>query len=84
VPWPTESTPLYGDSEGETDMATHEQAVAHKQTRARAATSKVWNFTVVSDGQAAADFLNLDPAQGAGEAFASDLDDGQIGVWYFL
>ena len=74
--------PLHAE-EQEMDMATHQEAVAHKERAARAA-AKQWNYVVVVDGQAVANFLNLDPAQGAGEAIASDRPDGQIDVWYYL
>jgi hypothetical protein len=69
-------------------MATHEEAMAHKQSVANVAVAnvapKIWNYTVASDGQAAADFLNAFPPQGAGEAMVSNRADGSVDVYYFL
>jgi hypothetical protein len=69
-------------------MATHEEATAHKQSVANVAVAnlspKIWNYTVAPDGQAAADFLNLSPAQGAGEGMVSNRADGSVDVYYFL
>ena len=69
-------------------MATHEEAAAHKQDVANRALAnlptKIWNHVVEPNAQAAADFLNLPPAQVAGQAFATDRDDGSLDVFYFL
>jgi hypothetical protein len=67
-------------------MTTNEEAMTHKQkaAEAQAAAVKVWNVLVAADATQAVDFLNLAPAQGAGEAFASNRADGQVDVYYFL
>jgi hypothetical protein len=48
------------------------------------ATVKTWHCTTFANCSAAANFLNLPPAQVAGEAFATDDDRGQITLFYFL
>jgi len=65
---------------------THEEAVAHKQDAATRLTAavKTWHVLVQPDPAAAVLFLNIPPAQGAGEAFASNRRDGQVDVYYFL
>jgi hypothetical protein len=65
---------------------THEEAVAHKQqaeVRLTAAV-KTWHVLTEPNPTAAANFLNLAPAQVAGEAFASNRSDGQVDLYYFL
>ena len=51
---------------------------------ALAAAVKTWHCTTFPNCTAAANFLNLPPAQVAGEAFASDDDRGNIILFYFL
>jgi hypothetical protein len=63
--------------------ATHEQAVSHKESAVGVAT-KIWRHVVESDATAAANFLNLTPAQGAGEASVTNRSDGRVDVYYFL
>ncbi len=46
--------------------------------------TKTWHFVTRPDGPSAATFLNVSPAQGAGEAFAIGLPDGTVGVFYFM
>lgn len=68
-------------------MATHEEAVAHKAavaSRVAAGPGAIWNYTIASDPVAAADFVNLAPPQGAGEACFTNRADGQVDVYYFL
>ena len=69
-------------------MATHEEAAAHKQDVANRALAnlptKIWNHVVEPNAQAAADFLNLPPAQVAGEGMVSNRADGNVDVYYFL
>jgi hypothetical protein len=69
-------------------MATHEEATAHKQEVANIAVAnlspKIWRHTVEPDAQSAADFLNLPPAQVAGEGMVSNRADGGVDVYYFL
>jgi hypothetical protein len=62
---------------------THDQAVAHKQSAAAVA-AKQWRHFVEPNAQAAADFLNLAPAQGAGEACIASRADGRVDVYYYL
>jgi hypothetical protein len=45
---------------------------------------KTWHCTTFANCTAAANFLNLPPAQVAGEAFATDDDHGNIILFYFL
>jgi hypothetical protein len=67
-------------------MATHEEAVAHKQEAAirLPVIVKTWHVIVEPNPTAAVNFLNLAPAQVAGEAFASNRADGQVDLYYFL
>jgi hypothetical protein len=51
---------------------------------AAAAAVKTWHCTTFPSCTAAANFLNLPPAQVAGEAFASDDDHGNIILFWFL
>jgi hypothetical protein len=68
--------------------ATHDQAVAGKQARARELVTttpvKTWHHIVEATPDDVVTFLNLPPAQIAGEAFASNRADGQIDLYYFL
>ena len=64
-------------------MATHEEAAAQKQRAARIA-AKIWNHVVEPDPDAAVTFVNLDPAQGAGEVSMTNRADGAVDVYYFL
>lgn len=41
--------------------------------------AKNWYHTIASSPEAAVEFVNLEPAQGAGEAQFSVRDDGQVG-----
>ena len=69
-------------------MATHEEATAHKQEAANVAVAnlapKIGRYVLEPDAQSAADFLNLPPAQGAGEGMVSNREDGNVDVYYFL
>jgi hypothetical protein len=69
-------------------MATHEEATSHKEQVASMAVAalpaKVWNHLVEPNPQAAANFLNLPPAQVAGEGMVSNRADGNVDVYYFL
>jgi len=46
--------------------------------------TKTWTYIQQPDGPTAAAYLNLAPAQGAGEAFAIGLPDGQVGLFIFI
>jgi hypothetical protein len=48
------------------------------------ATVKTWHCTTFPDCASASRWLNLPPAQVAGEAFATDDDHGRIILFYFL
>jgi hypothetical protein len=65
---------------------THEEAVAHKQeTEVRlTAAVKTWHVLIEPNPTDAVNFLNLPPAQVAGEAFASNRADGRVDLYYFL
>lgn len=69
-------------------MATHEEATSHKQQVASTSVAdlptKIWRHVVEPDAQSAADFLNLPPAQVAGEGMVSNRADGNVDVYYFL
>jgi len=65
------------------DEMTHAEAVAQKGQAAGVA-AKQWRTLVEPNPQAAVNFLNLAPAQGAGEAFASNRADGRVDVYYYL
>jgi len=69
-------------------MASHEEATAYKaqvaSTQVAPATTPTWHTVVEPNAQAAVTFLNLPPAQVAGQAFATDRDDGSLDVFYFL
>ncbi len=45
---------------------------------------KTWRVTVRPTPASAAAFLNLPPAQVAGEAMVSNRSDGQVDVYFFL
>ncbi|HET9657045.1 MAG TPA: hypothetical protein VFP72_16960 [Kineosporiaceae bacterium] len=51
---------------------------------ALAAEVKTWHYLTFPTPTAAANFVNLPPAQGAGEAIFTALPNGQIGTFYFL
>ena len=65
---------------------THEEAVAHKQEVEAGlnTTVKTWHVLIEPNPSAAVNFLNLPPAQEAGEAFVSNRSDGQVDTYYFL
>ena len=69
-------------------MATHDEAISHKGEVARTAlaglSTKIWRHVVEPNAQSAADFLNLPPAQAAGEGMVSNRSDGTVDVYYFL
>jgi hypothetical protein len=70
----------------------HSQAEAEQMKRARAAetasafltTVKTWHCTTFPNCAAASTWLNLPPAQVAGEAFAVSGPNGQIILFFFL
>jgi hypothetical protein len=64
--------------------STHEEAVAHKESSVGIAATKIWPHVVEPDATAAANFLNLNPPQGAGEASLTNRADGTVDVYYFL
>jgi len=65
---------------------THDEALAHKQEMASRLTAavKTWHVLTEPNPAAAVSFLNLPPAQVAGEAFASNRADGHVDLYYFL
>jgi hypothetical protein len=68
-------------------MATHEEAIAYKrQAAARVAPqiTATWHYLLEPTPDAAVTFLNEPPAQGPGQAFASNRSDGQVDLYYFL
>jgi hypothetical protein len=62
---------------------TAEEAVAHKQSSVGIA-AKIWRVTTSANPAAAANFLNLNPAQGAGEASLTNRADGRVDVYYYM
>ncbi|MFJ6380795.1 hypothetical protein ACIQI7_12475 [Kitasatospora sp. NPDC092039] len=57
----------------------------HKKSLVReAAGTKTWHHVVRADADAAAAYLNTDPAQGPGEATITTRPDGQIDILAFL
>jgi hypothetical protein len=65
-------------------MLSQEDATLLKGAVAAAARVKTWHTWEFSTALDFANFLNLAPAQGAGEAFATDTDRGTIQGFYFL
>jgi hypothetical protein len=69
-------------------MATHDAATPHRSELASTAlanlSTKIWRHVIEPDAQSAADFLNLPPAQIAGEGMVSNRADGSVDVYYFL
>jgi hypothetical protein len=70
-------------------MVTHEEAVAHKEaaagrSAAEAAPGAVWRQVIEPDPGAAVNFVNLSPAQQAGEVSMTNRADGQVDVYFFL
>jgi len=71
---------------------THTPAEAEQLKRDRVAGTasaflavvKTWHCTTFPTCEAAARWLNLPPAQHAGEAFATDDEHGHITLFYFL
>jgi hypothetical protein len=65
---------------------THDTAVAQKEEVAIRLTAavKTWHVLVEANPTDAVNFLNLPPAQVAGEAFASNRADGRVDLYYFL
>ena len=45
---------------------------------------KKWKFFERSTPEAACDFINSPPAQGAGEAMLINMPNGNIGIFYFI
>lgn len=67
----------------EQTVMSEEEAVAHKESSVGIA-AKIWRVTIAATPAAAANFLNLAPAQGAGEASLSNRADGRVDVYFFL
>lgn len=63
---------------------TAEEADALKRESAEARAPKIWRATNYPNRQAAANFVNLNPPQGAGEASFSNRSDGTVDVYYYL
>jgi hypothetical protein len=49
-----------------------------------AAAAQTWHVLTFATTQAAVNFVNLPPAQGAGQAVFSYRPDGQVDLMYFL
>lgn len=69
-----------------TDVITEKDAAARKASMhpAGARAVKTWHFANFASTSAAANYLNLPPAQVAGEISANARNDGTVGVFYFL
>ena len=64
-----------------TAVAAHRTASV---TAAAAASGKIWRVINRPNRDAAVAFINLSPAQGAGEAAFSNRPDGTVDTYYFL
>lgn len=63
----------------------HEEIkAAWRRDLSASATTKIWRTSTFSDAASFASFLNVNPAQGAGEAFASTRPDGTIDGYYYF
>jgi hypothetical protein len=77
-------------SQAQSHSHTVQEAEQLKRSRAggtaaaHLAVVKTWHCTTFPTCAAAAAWLNLPPAQVAGEAFATDDEHGQIILFYFL
>jgi hypothetical protein len=68
-------------------MLSQKDSTVLKQALAGAAAvpgAKTWHVVTQPNPQAATDFVNLDPAQGAGEVSITNRPDGTVDVYYFL
>ena len=66
-------------------MATHHEATSEKGSVASVtAPVKTWRHVQEPDPQAAVDFVNLAPAQVAGEVSMANRPDGSVDVYYYL
>jgi hypothetical protein len=65
-------------------ISDQDAAVLKKALGGAAAAVKIWRTIVRANAASAVVWLNLAPAQGAGEAFVSNRSDGQVDVYYFL
>jgi hypothetical protein len=68
------------------DAALLKEAIQRARTAAPgvAGPGATWHVINVADPAAAVNFVNLAPAQGAGEAAFSNRPDGTVDVYYFL
>jgi hypothetical protein len=60
------------------------EAKQMKRDQAAAGAIKKWQFIARSTPQAARDFVNSPPSQGAGEAVFINLPNGHVGVFYYI
>jgi hypothetical protein len=60
-----------------------EEAFARKESQANVE-AKTWHTSIFANAAAFVSFLNIVPAQQAGEAFASNRADGRVDGYYFL
>lgn len=65
-----------------TEVVTEDQAAGMKARLG--AQQKTWHSSVFANAAAFVSFINVNPAQGAGEAFCTDRSDGQIDGFYYL
>jgi hypothetical protein len=68
--------------ESDDDAAAVKAAIATAAGAQRAA--KKWRHVLVSSPQAACNWVNATPPQGAGEVSMCRRDDGQVDVFYFM
>ncbi|MEV0165583.1 hypothetical protein B0I32_102141 [Nonomuraea fuscirosea] len=61
-----------------------QHASSAKRAQGLDESTKVWNTINVSNSDEAAGWVNLEPAQGAGEAAFSSRSDGSVDVYYFM
>ncbi|SEG99233.1 hypothetical protein SAMN05444920_112306 [Nonomuraea solani] len=66
------------------DIDKRSRANSTKRSQGLDQSIKVWNVDNFPNRDDAAAFVNVDPAQGAGEAAFSNCPDGSVDVYYYL
>ncbi|HEY0814531.1 MAG TPA: hypothetical protein VGE11_14730 [Pseudonocardia sp.] len=66
------------------ETITEQTAAERKADLHLNAPPKTWHFLNFATVQAAVNFVNAAPAQGAGEITATARNDGTVGMFYFL
>jgi hypothetical protein len=66
------------------ETITEQTAAERKAELHLNAVTKTWHFFNFASIQAAVNFVNAAPAQGAGEISTTARNDGTVGMFYFL